>query len=103
MNDLLFSRIAWMNDIVLLHWMYISARDKKSFLYYAMINEIPLVFRTGTALYDTRLGLIQSRDTAFKRRNLRNQFFSRMIKKARTIGYCLSSSCIIISNIEYYE
>lgn len=75
MNDLLFSRIAWMNDIVLLHWMYISARDKKSFLYYDMINEIPLVFRTGTALYDTRLGLIQSRDTAFKRRNLRNQFF----------------------------
>ena len=57
MNDLLFSRIAWMNDIVLLHWMYISARDKKSFLYYDMINEIPLVFRTGTALCDTRLGL----------------------------------------------
>lgn len=30
-------------------------------------------------------------------------FFPRMIKKARIIGYCLSSSCIIISNIEYYE
>lgn len=57
MNDLLFSRIAWMNDIVLLHWMYISARDKKSFLHYYMINEIPLVFRYGTALYNNRLRL----------------------------------------------